>query len=202
MVSDPNDEIGLHLDARYVAAPEAAWRILRFPLHDKSHAVERLPVHLPRGQSIVFEEGAEEDAYRRALSKHTKLEAYFALNENRHAQALAEGAEHPAPLPYQDVPLHDVWKDGAWRQRQRSGYVDRVIGRLYSAGVKEGERYYLRVLLQHIHDATSYKDLQLKRGMDMVLWGGMTWDCSLHNRSSFGDAEGIRSTTLEDARAL
>ena len=62
VVSDPNDEIGLHLDARYVAAPEAAWRILRFPLHDKSHAVERLPVHLPRGQSIVFEEGAEEDA--------------------------------------------------------------------------------------------------------------------------------------------
>ena len=113
MVSYPNDEIGLHLDARYVAAPEAAWRILRFPLHDKSHAVERLPVHLPRGQSIVFEEGAEEDAYRHALSKHTKLEAYFALNEHRHAQALAEGAEHPAPLPYQDVPLHIVWKDGA-----------------------------------------------------------------------------------------
>ena len=58
-VTDPADEITMHLDARYVAAPEATWRILRFPMHDKSHAVERLPVHLPRGQHIFFEEGCE-----------------------------------------------------------------------------------------------------------------------------------------------
>eukprot|EP00973_Karenia_brevis_P009327 1262286-Karenia_brevis.AAC.1 len=68
---------------------------------------------------------------------------------------------------YQDVPLHFVWRAGQWVPRQRSGYMDRVIGRLYSAGVKEGERYYLRVLIQHLSDAASYEDLRLKRGTDL-----------------------------------
>jgi len=167
VVADAMDEISTHLDARYVAAPEAVWRIFRFPLHDKSHAVERLPVHLPRGQNVVFEEGCEEEAYREALAKKSKLEAYFELNRSRLAKATVRG-EVPPPLPYQDVPLYYVWRHGAWQERQRSWYVDRVIGRVYAAGAKEGERYYLRVLLQHINDATSFEDLRLKRGMDMV----------------------------------
>ncbi|CAF4686360.1 unnamed protein product [Rotaria sp. Silwood2] len=33
------DEIIAHLDARYVSAPEAAWKRFEFPLHDKSHAI-------------------------------------------------------------------------------------------------------------------------------------------------------------------
>ena len=83
VVANPDDEITLHLDARYVAAPEATWRIFRFPLHDKSHSVERLPVHLPRGQNVLFEVGREAEALHQALTKQTKLEAYFALNLER-----------------------------------------------------------------------------------------------------------------------
>ncbi|CAF4569288.1 unnamed protein product [Rotaria sp. Silwood2] len=41
------DEIKAHLDARYVSAPEAARGLFEFPLHDKSHAIIRLAVHLP-----------------------------------------------------------------------------------------------------------------------------------------------------------
>jgi len=166
-VGDPADEISMHLDARYVAAPEATWRIMRFSMHDKSHAVERLPVHLPRGQHIYFEEGRETEAYQQALSKPSKLEAYFLMNKERTATAGATSTGKTPPMPYQNVPLHFVWRDGAWAPRQRSGYTDRVIGRLYSAGVKEGERYYLRVLLQHVHDATCFEDLRLKRGLDL-----------------------------------
>ncbi|CAF3519708.1 unnamed protein product [Rotaria sp. Silwood1] len=33
------NEIKTHLDARYVSAPEAAWRLFEFPLHNKSHAI-------------------------------------------------------------------------------------------------------------------------------------------------------------------
>jgi len=168
VATDPNDEISMHLDARYVAAPEAAWRILRFPLHDKSHAVERLPVHLPRGQHVFFEEGCEAAAYAQAFAKKSKLEAYFDINAERLSLPKASNEVCLKPLPYQDVPLHYVWRDGAWHERKRSGYTDRVIGRLYSAGVKEGERYYLRVLLQHVHDACSFEDLKLKRGLDLA----------------------------------
>ena len=34
------DEITEYLDARYVTAPEACWRIFNYKLHDKSHPVE------------------------------------------------------------------------------------------------------------------------------------------------------------------
>ena len=33
------DQIKAHLDARYVSVPEAVWRLLEFPLHDKSHSI-------------------------------------------------------------------------------------------------------------------------------------------------------------------
>mgnify|MGYP003317205992 CR=1 FL=1 len=48
------NEVNDFLDARYVGAPEACWRIFEFPLHAKSHQVLRLPVHLPREQHVVF----------------------------------------------------------------------------------------------------------------------------------------------------
>ena len=40
------DEIVQYLDARYVGPCEAVWRILEFPMHGRSHAVLRMPVHL------------------------------------------------------------------------------------------------------------------------------------------------------------
>ena len=50
------------------------------------------------------------------------------------------------------------------RTRQADG---RMIGRLTSASPREQERYYLRVLLKNLHDATSYRDLLLRTGPDL-----------------------------------
>ncbi|MAF09722.1 carbamoyl phosphate synthase small subunit, partial [Candidatus Poribacteria bacterium] len=41
-----NDEVLRYLDSRYVGPPEAVWRLLKFPMKGRSHAVERLPLHL------------------------------------------------------------------------------------------------------------------------------------------------------------
>src|SRR5258705_12762773 len=41
---------------------EHIWRLLESKMHDRSHAVMRLPVHLPNQQRIIFEEGNEEEA--------------------------------------------------------------------------------------------------------------------------------------------
>jgi hypothetical protein len=46
------DEIKQYVDARYVGPPEACWRIFNFPMHSKSHSIERLAVHLKGGESI------------------------------------------------------------------------------------------------------------------------------------------------------
>ena len=94
------------------------------------------------------------------------MEAYFALNRSKKAAAVQDDASPPGLL-YQDTPLDYTWSKGKWLPRKRSGFSDRVIGRLYAVGLKDGERYFLRVLLQHLDDLTSYEDLRLVRGPDL-----------------------------------
>jgi hypothetical protein len=74
------DEIKQYLDTRYVSAPEACWRIFKYPLCFRSHAVQRLAVHLPQEQPIYFQPGLEDRAVLNAESKLTTLTAWFKLN--------------------------------------------------------------------------------------------------------------------------
>jgi hypothetical protein len=76
------DEITTHLNAWYVSAPEATWRIFQFPLSHRSHNIIRLAVHLPREESVFFMPGQEENAFIRAAMKDTTLTAYFKLNRD------------------------------------------------------------------------------------------------------------------------
>ena len=54
-----HDEIKTYLDARYVSAPEAVWRIFEYRMHEQSHAIKRLPVHLEHCQYVFFQNGQE-----------------------------------------------------------------------------------------------------------------------------------------------
>ena len=49
------NEITNYINARYVSASEAMWRLLKCKMQDRSHAVMRLPVHLPNQQRITFQ---------------------------------------------------------------------------------------------------------------------------------------------------
>ena len=51
-----HDEITNYLNARYVSASESCWRLFEFGLQERSHHVERLPVHLANLQTVVFRE--------------------------------------------------------------------------------------------------------------------------------------------------
>ncbi|GBN21875.1 hypothetical protein AVEN_157151-1 [Araneus ventricosus] len=57
-----SNEIANYIDAGYVSAPEAMWRLLGSHMHDRSHAVMRLPVHLPNQKGVTFKDGHEEEA--------------------------------------------------------------------------------------------------------------------------------------------
>ena len=144
-----------------------------YSMYEKSHVVVRLPVHLPRQQIILDAAGEEREAYARAMGRRSKLEAYFCFNALLRAR-IAAGLPldwHPTamqPVAYEKMPSHYTWnpKVNEWVLRaNKSG--NNVIGRLTSASPREQERYYLRVLLKHIHDATCYADLSLKRGPDL-----------------------------------
>ncbi|KAF8772965.1 hypothetical protein HNY73_015670 [Argiope bruennichi] len=77
-----HDEILSFLGGKYVSAAEAMWRLNEFSLSEKYHAVVRSAVHLPGQQTVVYEDGQEEQAVARAAVKHTTLTAWFELIKN------------------------------------------------------------------------------------------------------------------------
>ena len=54
-----HDEIKQYLDTRYVCTLEACHRIFEFPIHNLSHAIHRLAVHLEGEKNLYFIEGEE-----------------------------------------------------------------------------------------------------------------------------------------------
>ena len=115
------DEVATFLDARYCGAPEACWRLLGFPLQGRSHQVERLPVHLPLQQRLLFAQGSEAAAVSNALCRRTKLEAWFHLNSNAPSYP-AETRALIESLRYPDVPRYFVWdsRTATWNLRRRN----------------------------------------------------------------------------------
>ena len=67
-----HDEIRDFLDARYVGPPEACWRLLSFEMHGKSHVVEKLPVHLPGQQVVLFDEEAARGGAIEAVGRRVR----------------------------------------------------------------------------------------------------------------------------------
>ena len=66
------DEVHQYLDCRYVAAPEACWRIQGFEMHGQTPAVVQLQVHLENQQTVHFDanDSAAEIANRGAPCTH------------------------------------------------------------------------------------------------------------------------------------
>ena len=77
-----HDEVSMFLDCRYVSAPEAMWRLSEFAMHEQSHTVVRLALHLPEMQPVYFKKGEEQEALEKADEKETHLTAWFALNKH------------------------------------------------------------------------------------------------------------------------
>lgn len=137
------------MDARYVSAPEASWRLFEFPMHDKSHAIIRLAVHLPHQQPVYFAEGNEEKALEAASKHDTTLTAWFKLNMND---------PDARKYHYHDMPEYYVFeRTGSWKKRLQGA---NVIGRMYSVSPSDIERYYLRLLLLNVPGACSFDDLK------------------------------------------
>lgn len=122
-------EITSHLDARYVSAPEACWRIFKFPLSDQSYAICRLAVHLSRKQSVFFLSGNEQQAVVNAASKDTNLNAYFKLNREE---------EYARQHFYREIPRRYGFmkKTNSWKSRRNR---TRIIGRLYTVVIRQVE---------------------------------------------------------------
>lgn len=118
-------------------------------MHDMSHSVNRLAVHLENKQQIRFEEGKEKEALR--INYETKLTAWFELNrvDINTRQYL-----------YTEIPNHYTWnnKYKIWKSRDRNR--KQLLNRMYFVSPKQQERHYQRLLLLHVRRAQSFQDLR------------------------------------------
>ncbi|PWZ27919.1 Cleavage stimulating factor 64 [Zea mays] len=152
---DDVDEIKQYRDARWVTPLEALWRIYGFELSQISPPVMQLQLHLPNMHMVAFHERQMvERVVNRPGVDRSMLTAYFEAN-SLHKEARG--------ILYHDFPEWYTWKSGKgkiWQKRKRD--MGGQVGRIVSAHPAEGERYYLRVLLNHVTGATSYVDLRTK----------------------------------------
>lgn len=145
------DEVSRYADARYVSSCEAAYRIYGFDLHDRSHTVVRLDLHLPNANTVCFDPNDNLDM---ESVRKTTLTEYFTANR------LIPAARD---LLYTEMPSRFRWVGKQWMLRQR--HMSKApIGRMYNASPKEGERFFLRLLLSHIRGAQSFEDLRTIHG--------------------------------------
>lgn len=147
--SDEFNEIKKFVSGRYISAGDACWRILGFPLIEKDFIVERLPVHLPDMQSIVFKGNDLCDPLVFHRKEKTKLTQFFQFCKNHQSLKIV----------YDDIPSYAVWSNSSqkWNQQKR---IRKRIGRINSVNVLEGERFYLRLLLQNVISPQSFKELR------------------------------------------
>lgn len=128
-----HDEISNYINARYVSAPEVYWRLSTFKMHDRSHAVITLPVHLPQQNMVYFQEGNEEEALAEARNGTTKLTEWLSLNQRDQSARM---------FHYTEIPYHYTYRNNKWNIRQLGG--EKLIGRMYGVSPRDEERFSLR----------------------------------------------------------
>lgn len=145
-----HDEVTAFLNTRYVSPCEAAYRIFSYPMHEQSHTVIRLPVHLPEEQQVYFRNDNAAEALLRSELRNTQLIAWFNLNKD---------SKIKSPHIYPETPLYYVWDKSKCVWKKRSKFL-KIIGRMYNVSPSESERYHLRLLLLHVVGATCFEDLR------------------------------------------
>jgi len=148
------DEIKQYRNARCITAIEAMYRLYGFPLYSMSPPVLQMQVHLPGMHMVSFKSRDDlNDVVKRERSKRSMLTEYFVTNmDNPRARKYL----------YREFPEYFIWNKSHKRWEPRKKRIQ--IGRLVYAHPAEGERYYLRVLLNHVRGATSFEDLRTWHG--------------------------------------
>jgi hypothetical protein len=145
------DEVDMFMNARYVSASEAYWRIYDFKLHKRDPPVEKLPCHLPDQQTVLFETPAEAQAAINRGPPETKLTAYFKTNRI--------DAEARTIL-YIDFPRYFTWNatNKQWQRRKQGNSIGRIP--TISLSPHQAELFYLRMLLFNRAGATGFEELR------------------------------------------
>ena len=150
-----NDEFQNFVSGRYISPGDASWRILGFPLIDRRFTCVRLPVHLPEMQSVVFEDDDANLSIVYTRSAQTQLTQFFQFCK-----------QHPKmKIKYPEMPTYAVWNRTTKIWTPAKNCTAQKLGRVHRVKPQEGERFYLRVLLDHVESPKSFKNLKTFRNV-------------------------------------
>jgi hypothetical protein len=156
-IRDGANEIQQYLECRCVTPCEAAWRLLQFDIHHTDPSMERLPVHLPLENSVVFSEDDHLDqVIENPRSTITKLTAWFDANRIY---------PHARQHTYVEFPEFWTWHGDGKYWKQRSQSHKGKVGRIANVGPNQGEQFYLRILLHVVKGAQSFSDVRTVSGI-------------------------------------
>jgi len=153
--SNTINEINNYLECRYVTPNDAAWRLLQYDIHYSDPSVERLPVHLPLENSVVFiEEDDLEEVIEDPNNLRTKLTSWLEANNK------FPTAQH---YTYIEFPEHFIWHSNGKYWDIRRGSHNK-ISRIAHVNPTQGDTYYLRMLLHIVKGATSFSEIRTITG--------------------------------------
>ncbi len=161
---DKVDEINDHVDTRLISASEADWRTFEYNITEQYLSCTALPIHLPNKDSIIFEEGKEEEALENSVSK-LSLYLYRPRDPDLDDLTYLDFYEQysvtttrPKKASRKVFELHS----GKHFCAKREG--EDTVARIHWISPSESELFYLRVLLTRV-PAHSYTDLLTHDGI-------------------------------------
>jgi len=150
-----HDEIKAYLEAHYVFASEASWRLFSFRMHDETPSVTRLAVHEPGMHTVMYNDNAIIfETVNSEQNQKTTLIEYFQANID---------CPLAREVTYMDFPSVFTWTNRTkkWTIRERGC----CVGRLYFVSPSASERYFLRTLLTKVKGAISFEALRTINGV-------------------------------------
>jgi hypothetical protein len=154
------NEIKQYRDARMITAIEAVYRLYDFKLFSMWPPVMQMQVHLPGMHMVAYNAKEKlQDVVAREKSQRSMLTEYFKMN--------AQSAKARRFL-YKEFPEHYTWNKSTKVWKPRVAKKRLQIGRLVYVSPSEGDRFYLRVCLNHTRGAKSFEDLRTWRDVTYV----------------------------------
>lgn len=135
------------------------FRLLKFGLSDRYPAVSRLAVHEENNQTVfLWDDGdvATQLASEKATS--TTLTEYFRLNRE---DGVGFCGVKSRDVLYKDIPKHFRMVGSKFVARKNKA---EIVTRVDYASPRDGERFYIRLLLSHVKGSTSWEDLRTVSG--------------------------------------
>ena len=154
------NEIDEFVNARYIDAHLAMWRMIDGPIVSRFPAVVRLAVHEEGKQFVTFKPGQAKATVEDP--KGTTLTAWLAFNRDNANHRIAK------ETTYLEFPEKFVFNHSTkmWKARANIDAIDNgdekvsCIGRLNAVTRSSDDRYYLRMLLHHQKGCKTFEDIR------------------------------------------